>query len=73
MERAGRCAYIRDPCIYASARRFRGRKIRTRFLWLWLRFQYLIGISPYRLAKAYPDIRDEHPEDFIAEARKHLG
>jgi hypothetical protein len=73
MEAAGRCVYVRDPCIYASARRFRGREIRTLLLWLSLRFLYLIGVSPYRLAKAYPDIRDEHPEEFVAEARRYVG
>lgn len=73
MERAGRCAYIRDPSIYASARRFRGREIRTLFLWLLIRFLYLVGVSPYTLAKAYADIRGERPDEFIAQAHRRVG
>lgn len=54
MERAGRCVYVRDPCIYASARRFRDREIRTLLLWLALRFLYLIGVSPIAWPRPAP-------------------
>jgi GT2 family glycosyltransferase len=32
LENAGRCVYIREPSIYASARRFKSRELRTLFL-----------------------------------------
>ena len=73
MEKAGRTVYLRDPCIWASARRFRGRELRTLFLWLALGQLYQFGVSPFRLARAYPDVRGTQPDRFIAEARARTG
>jgi rSAM/selenodomain-associated transferase 2 len=73
MERAGRCVYLRDPSVVASARRFEGREIATLMLWLRLQALYRIGVSPHRLAASYPDIRGGDPERFIAETRARHG
>lgn len=69
MERIGRTAYLRQPPIYASARRFRGRELRTMFLWMRLQTLYWRGVSPEQLARAYPDVRSAAPEEFIAACR----
>lgn len=73
MERAGRCAYIRDPCMYASARRFEGRELRTLSTWLAIQSLYRAGVPPERLARHYPDVRGEYPEDFISQAAAALA
>ncbi len=73
MERSGRCAYIREVSVYASARRFRGREVRTLLLWMALQLLYWLGVPPHILARAYPDVRGEHPRRFIAECRRRLG
>jgi rSAM/selenodomain-associated transferase 2 len=66
MERAGRCVYIRETSVYASARRFRRREIRTLLLWMTLQSLCWLRVPPRVLAKAYPDLRGDHPEQFIA-------
>jgi hypothetical protein len=75
MERAGRCAYIRDPCIWASARRFRGREIRTLLTWLAIQGLYRLGVPPRILGWGYPDVRGRPDEEraFIAEAGRRTG
>lgn len=70
MERAGRTAYIRNPPVYASARRFRGRELGTLLLWMRLQTSYWLGVPPDVLARAYPDIRDPDPKEFIAACAK---
>ena len=67
MERAGPCAYIRDPPVYASARRFQGCELRTLRTWLTIQSLYRLGVPPERLARLYPDVRSPHPEEFLAE------
>ena len=67
MERAGPCAYIRDPCVQASARRFQGREISTLRTWLTIQSLYRIGVPPQRLARRYPDVRSNDPEEFLME------
>jgi rSAM/selenodomain-associated transferase 2 len=69
MEKAGRCAYVRSPCVFASARRFRGKELRTLALWITIQALYLVGTSPRWLSRFYPDVRGDDPETFIAEAR----
>lgn len=73
MERSGPCAYIREPQIYASARRFRGSELRTLATWLSIRGLYLLGCSPHWLARLYPDVRGCDPEKFLHEARNALA
>jgi rSAM/selenodomain-associated transferase 2 len=69
MQKMGRCAYIREPCVFASARRFRGKELRTLALWIAIQALYLLGVSPPRLARYYSDVRGGDPAAFIAEAR----
>jgi rSAM/selenodomain-associated transferase 2 len=66
MERAGRCAYIREIRVMASARRFQGRELRTLFCWMSLQLLYWLGVPPHRLYRAYPDVRADDAGDFIA-------
>lgn len=73
MERAGRCAYVRDPCVHASARRFEGRELRTLSTWFTIQSLYRAGVPPHRLARLYPDVRSEHPEHFLREIERTLG
>lgn len=73
LERAGRTVYLRRPPIYASARRFEGREIRTLLLWLRLQVAYSLGTPPDRLADAYPDIRSSQPGRFITACRRMDG
>ena len=72
IERSGRTAYLRQPPIYASARRFRGRELRTLMLWMRLQTLYWLGVPPEQLAQAYPDVRDAAPEEFIVAWRARL-
>lgn len=73
MERAGRCVYVREPCLYASARRFQGRELRTALAWLAIQSLFPRGVSPHRLARAYPDVRGGDPERFMALCRERLA
>ena len=73
MERAGRGAYLREPSVLASARRFEGREIGTLMRWLSIQSLYRLGLSPRLLGKAYPDVRGSDPEGFIAESRRQHG
>ena len=66
LRRAGRWAYLREPSVWASARRFEGRELRTLGLWLAIQGLYRLGVSPHRLARAYPDARGDRPDAFIA-------
>lgn len=65
MERSGRCIYIRDIRVYASARRFRGKEIRTLLLWMTLQTLYWLQVPERFLYKAYPDLRSDKPREFI--------
>jgi rSAM/selenodomain-associated transferase 2 len=65
MEKVGKCVYIRDVLVAASARRFRGKEIRTLLLWMSLQILYWLGVPPRVIYKAYPDIRGDHPREFI--------
>lgn len=73
LRKAGRCAYIRHVSVYASARRFEGREIRTLFTWMGLQSLYTLGFCPDRLARHYPDVRGEHPSRFLGEWGKISG
>jgi rSAM/selenodomain-associated transferase 2 len=73
MQKAGRCAYIRVPCVFASARRFRGKELRTLALWLAIQALYLVGVPPRRLSRYYPDIRGDNPAAFVRETGAHIG
>lgn len=66
MEQAGKCVYIRDVRVQASARRFQGQEIRTLLLWISLQLLYWLKVLPHLLYKMYPDIRSGHPKQFIA-------
>lgn len=66
LQRAGRCAYIRDIWVTASDRRFRGKEIRTLLLWMSLQILYWLGVPPRVLYEAYPDARGDNPQRFIA-------
>ncbi len=58
LERRGRTAYVRDVEVHASARRFEGAPLRTLFVWSCLQVLFSVfGVSPYRLARHYGDIR----------------
>jgi rSAM/selenodomain-associated transferase 2 len=70
MERHGPCVYIQDPCIWASARRFQGRELRTLFTWLFIQTAYRFGASPHWLSRFYPDARG-HEEEFLKEIGRH--
>jgi rSAM/selenodomain-associated transferase 2 len=65
MEKYGRCIYIRDVRVYASARRFRGKEIRTLLLWMTLQTLYWLKVPERVLYKAYPDLRSDKPQEFI--------
>jgi rSAM/selenodomain-associated transferase 2 len=73
MEQVGRCVYIRTPCIWASARRFRAREIRTLFTWLLIQSLYRLGVSPHLLGRLYPDVRASDNDLFLSEVRKQTG
>lgn len=72
MEKGGPCAYIRDPPIFASARRFQGQEIRTLRTWLSIQSLYRLGVPPERLARFYPDVRGKDPTAFISQAEAAL-
>lgn len=74
LEGAGRAVYIRDPCIWASARRFRGRELRTFLTWLAIQTLYRFGVPPERLSRLYPDLRDtpEGDRDFMEQAARAI-
>jgi rSAM/selenodomain-associated transferase 2 len=69
----GRCAYIREPSVWASARRFEGREARTALTWASIQLAYRLGAPPERLVRFYPDVRGGGAERFIAESRRRLG
>ena len=73
LRRLGRCAYIREPSVWASARRFEGREAHTALTWAAIQLAYRLGAPPERLARLYPDVRGGGPERFIAESRQRLG
>jgi glycosyltransferase involved in cell wall biosynthesis len=74
LEGRGRGAYIEEPCVWASARRFRGRELRTFLTWLTVQTLYRFGVSPYRLSRLYPDVRDTAESDraFMDEAARTI-
>ncbi len=72
MEHAGPCVYIRDIHVIASARRFRGKEIRTFFLWMILQMIYWVGVAPKTIANAYQDIRSDDPSLFLDAWRTRL-
>ncbi len=72
MEKAGPCAYIRDPPILASARRFQGEEIRTLRAWLTIQSLYHLGVPAERLGRFYPDVRGRDPAAFISQAEAAL-
>lgn len=72
LEAAGSCAYIRDPCIWADARRFDGREGRTLLNWMLVQSLYRLGVSPHILDYLYPDVRGYQPQRFIALARREI-
>lgn len=65
MERAARCAYIRHVPVHASARRFRGRELRTVARWMTIQILYWCRVPAWILARGYPDRRGGEPEQFI--------
>jgi rSAM/selenodomain-associated transferase 2 len=71
MENAGRCAYIREVPVLASARRFRGREIRVLLLWTLILMLYWIGVPPRLLALAYRGRRADDPDAFLRAYRLH--
>jgi glycosyltransferase involved in cell wall biosynthesis len=73
LRRLGRCAYVREPSVRASARRFEGREARTALTWAAIHLAYRLGAPPERLARLYPDVRGGGPERFVAECRRRLG
>jgi rSAM/selenodomain-associated transferase 2 len=72
MEKGGRCAYIRNVRVAASARRFQGKEIRTLLLWMSLQILYWLRVPPRVIYKAYPNIRGDHPEKFILAYQRHF-
>jgi glycosyltransferase involved in cell wall biosynthesis len=65
MHRAGRTAYIRDPAVLASARRFEGRELRTLARWIAIQGFYWLFVPPRVLGRLYPDVRGERSREFI--------
>jgi hypothetical protein len=72
LEAAGPCAYIRDPCIWADARRFDGRELRTLLNWMLVQSLYRLGVSPHLLGFLYPDVRGYQPQRFMALAKREV-
>lgn len=64
--KAGRVAYICNVVVFASARRFQGRELRTVLTWSALQILYWAGASPHFLCRFYPDLRASRPSEFIA-------
>jgi rSAM/selenodomain-associated transferase 2 len=52
LERAGKTAFLPGPML-SSPRRWKGRTLRTLFLWLAMQLAYEAGVSPWRLARFY--------------------
>jgi len=73
LEAAGPCVYIRDSCVWADARRFEGREIRTLLTWMLVQSLYRLGAPPRWLSPLYPDVRGYLPERFIRLARERIG
>lgn len=52
LEHAGKTAFLPGPMV-SSPRRWKGRTLRTLFLWLAMQLAYETGVSPWRLARFY--------------------
>lgn len=72
MRRLGGWAYLREPCVHAADRRFRGREWRTLGVWIAVRALYRLGVPPTRLGRLYPDARGRDAE-FLAAVSEALG
>lgn len=57
LERRGRTLYLRHIAVTTSARRFAHRPLRTLLIWAAVQGLYSAGVSPYRLAQLYADLR----------------
>jgi hypothetical protein len=55
--RVGQTAYVRDPDVRVSGRRYSRAPLRTLALWLGLHGLYHLGVPPERLARIYRDVR----------------
>lgn len=52
LERAGRTAFLTGPMV-SSPRRWRGKPLRTLFLWAFMQLAHEFGVSPWRLTRFY--------------------
>ncbi len=52
LERAGRTAFLTGPMV-SSPRRWRGKPLRTLFLWAFMQLAHEFGVSPWRLSRFY--------------------
>ncbi len=57
LERRGTTAYIKDPIVITSARRYQGRALRTFWLWFGIQVGFWLRIPPSWLARRYADFR----------------
>ena len=73
MERSGPCAYVTEPCVWASARRFAGRELRVFATWVSIQLLYWLFVPPRWLGRLYPDVRGGSPQRFVALARRCTG
>ena len=52
LERAGKTAFLNGPMV-SSPRRWRGRPLRTLFLWAFMQLAHEFGVSPWKLSRFY--------------------
>ena len=52
LDRAGKTAFLPGPMV-SSPRRWRGRPLRTLFLWAFMQLAYEFGVSPWTLSRFY--------------------
>lgn len=57
LEKYGKTFYVHHPEVNTSARRFESHPFRVFALWTALQTAYIIGVSPWRLARFYADHR----------------
>lgn len=65
LESLGRGAYIREPAVWVSSRRFQGREGRTVLTWFAIQTLYRLGVPPRLLERLYPDMREREPGRFV--------
>lgn len=70
LEQNGQTVYLRNPHVIASTRRFQDRWPETVARWVGIQLLHWLGVSPWRLAGAYPDVRSRDNSDFLRAAAR---